>query len=458
MPSDNRHYENVGGKITDIEGEIPFEIPENWIWARMKSVCFVNPRTITNDNTEVSFVPMSLISDGFFDEHRQEIRFWSDVKTGYTHFENGDIGIAKITPCFENRKSVIFNNLKNGIGAGTTELHILRTTSRNDIFAKYILWFVKTNHFILSGQNKFSGTAGQLRINKFFIDNMLLPLPPLSEQRRIVESLKTLFSLIDKIEFQQADLQTLTNDIQKRVLDLAIQGKLVPQDPNDEPASALLDRIRTEKEMLIKQGKIKRDKSESSIYKGADNCYYQNNEHIYMPFDIPNSWTWSRGNECFLGMTTKRPNGDFFRYIDINSIDNKKHIIKNTKKLSTLQAPSRASRELFCGDIIFSLVRPYLENIALVNQEYSDCIASTGFYVCRPSKCLLPEYLYFLMISRYVVDGLNFYMKGNNSPSIRSSDIETYLFPIPPLQEQSRIIKAIKHTRSLLRLLLNTTM
>ena len=142
---------------------------------------------------------MPLISDGFSNVHTSEVKKWKNVKKGYTHFCNEDIGIAKITPCFENRKSVIFNNLKNGVGAGTTELYILRN-NKTLSFNKYIFWFIKTQEFINNGIKAFTGAVGQQRISKDFIENTLIPLPPLAEQHRIVEKIETYFSFLDIIE------------------------------------------------------------------------------------------------------------------------------------------------------------------------------------------------------------------------------------------------------------------
>ena len=127
---DNLHYEQYAdGTVKCIEDEIPFELPEGWTWVRINTACIVNPRNNIDDNTEVSFVPMANISEGYANSFVSDSRLWRNVKTGYTHFAENDIGIAKITPCFENKKSVVFTGLINGYGAGTTELHIIRTIS-----------------------------------------------------------------------------------------------------------------------------------------------------------------------------------------------------------------------------------------------------------------------------------------------------------------------------------------
>jgi len=243
-----------------------------------------------------------------------------------------------------------------------------------------------------------------------------------------------------------------TKKLRQKILDLAIRGKLVPQDPNDEPASVLLERIKEEKERLIKEGKIKRDKKE----KTSDTSPYQNYELKITnyelgekPFEVPESWVWASGLECFNPMESRKPTGVKFRYIDINSIDNKKHTISEARQLYVSEAPSRASRSVDIGDTLFSMVRPYLENIAYVDENYHNCIASTGFFVCKPQRVLHSKYLYYLMLSSYVIDGLNVFMKGDNSPSINNDNITSFLYPIPPLNEQKRIITIIESAFSL---------
>ena len=184
---------------THYEEELPFDIPENWAWCRLGEITMINPKNNIEDNKEVSFIPMTLISDGFSNKHSYEVRLWGEVKKGFTHFQEGDIGIAKITPCFENRKSVIFSNLVNEVGAGTTELHILRPFAYSEI-KKYIYWFINTESFIQRGISHFSGAVGQQRVGKDILENTLIPLPPLSEQHRIVEKIEEIFSELEFIE------------------------------------------------------------------------------------------------------------------------------------------------------------------------------------------------------------------------------------------------------------------
>ena len=245
---------------------------------------------------------------------------------------------------------------------------------------------------------------------------MRIPLPPLFEQQRIVEEVERWFKLIDIIEQGKTDLQSTIKQAKNKILDLAIHGKLVPQDPNDEPASELLKRINPKAEIT------------------CDNGHYK---------QLPYNWHWLKGKYIFSPMKSIKPSGEDFLYIDIESIDNKKQIINEVKSIKTANAPSRASRYTKKGDVVFSMVRPYLRNIAKIERD--NCIVSTGFFVCSPVKeILLSTYCYYLMISSYVVDGLNHFMKGDNSPSINKKDIDEWLFPIPPIAEQLRIVDKIE--------------
>ena len=149
-------------------------------------------------------------------------------------------------------------------------------------------------------------------------------------------------------------------------------------------------------------------------------------------------------------MISTKPTDEYFKYIDIESIDNKLHKIKEPKIIQSNIAPSRATRQLSTGDTLFSMVRPYLENIAFVDESNADCIASTGFYVCKPNIFLESKYCYHLMTSLYVITGLNHYMKGDNSPSINNDNILNWLYPIPPLNEQKRIVTAIEEYQNII--------
>ena len=193
---DNCYYEKIGKNEPVLLENLPFDIPDSWCWARLENAADINPRNNIDDNLDVSFVEMKSIMDGFNNAFCYEKRKWRDVKSGFTHFKNGDVGFAKITPCFQNRKSVVFHGLENCYGAGTTELHILRAYS-DTIFAAYLLYFVKSPYFIEHGKINFSGTAGQQRFGTDAVKHTFIPIPPYNEQIRICNQTKI---MLDKLK------------------------------------------------------------------------------------------------------------------------------------------------------------------------------------------------------------------------------------------------------------------
>ena len=187
---DNRYYEKIGKKCVDITEEIPFSIPANWTWVRIRDVFRLNPKNEADDDSMAAFIPMEKISAGYKSDFVFDTVKWGSIKKGFTHFANGDVAFAKITPCFQNRKSAIFHGLPNGIGAGTTELKVLRPYG-NTIGRWYLLYFLESPYFI--DEATFKGTANQQRIVVGYLENKLFPLPPKEEQQRIVAQIEKLF-------------------------------------------------------------------------------------------------------------------------------------------------------------------------------------------------------------------------------------------------------------------------
>ena len=196
---DNCYYEKVGNHEPVLLDNLPFEIPDLWCWARLGNAVSINPRNSIDDETLISFVEMKSLKDGFNNEFTYELRYWREVKSGFTHFQNNDVSFAKITPCFQNRKSCVFHHLKNSYGAGTTELHILRVYP-NTILSEYLLWFVKSPYFIEYGKKNFSGTAGQQRFGTNEMKNTFVPIPPYREQIRIVAQINSILQIFEKGE------------------------------------------------------------------------------------------------------------------------------------------------------------------------------------------------------------------------------------------------------------------
>lgn len=165
-----------------------------------------------------------------------------------------------------------------------------------------------------------------------------------------------------------------------------------------------------------------------------------------IPYEIPEHWVWAKIKNVIINMETKNPNkivGEYFHYLDIDAINNKNQSINQIKKIKVQDAPSRARRKVLQGDVIISLVRPYLKNIAKINIQDEKLIASTAFYVCTPKEMLDTDFLYRYLCSPYVTQYLIGLTKGDNSPSVRNIDFEELYIPIPPLDEQKKINKKV---------------
>ena len=245
--------------------------------------------------------------------------------------------------------------------------------------------------------------------------------------------------------------------LKNSILQMAVQGKLVPQDPNDEPASILLQRIKAEKQELIKAGKIKKDKKSSEIFRGAThNLPYAYCEQIgkeirdisdEIPFEIPDSWEWVRLGSIVYNRGQMKPTSDFC-YVDIGSIDNKRQRLGDTENIITPdKAPSRAKKIIDVGDIIYSTVRPYLHNMCIIDRQFSlQPIASTGFATMTCYSGLLNKYLFYYLLApdfdNYANDTEN--SKGVAYPAINDDRLYKALIPLPPLSEQHRIVAKIE--------------
>ena len=402
--SDTPHYENV-----------PFEVPSSWVWTTLGEISNygewnnVSVDSITDDDWVLELEDLEKDTAKIIQTLSRSKR---SIKGVRHRFNKGDILYSKLR--------TYLNKVLVAPQSGYCTTEIMPFNSYCNVSSYYLNHVLRSAYFLDYTQQCGYGVK-MPRLSTTDACNGMIPLPPLAEQKRIVKEIEHWFSLIDVIESGKEDLQATIKQAKSKILDLAIHGKLVPQDPNDEPASELLKRINSKAEITCDNGH---------------------------KWKLPQSWCWAKGRQIFLPMKSTKPHNDEFLYIDIDSIDNKRQIINKIKSIKTANAPSRASRYTQKGDVVFSMVRPYLRNIAKVSVD--GCIASTGFYVCSPIDDLNSEYCYYLMISDYVVTGLNQFMKGDNSPSINKSHIDEWLFPLPPFPEQQRIVQKIEKLFSLL--------
>lgn len=398
--SDTSHYENV-----------PFEVPESWEWIRLEEFVLAV--------TDGDHLPPPQVLKGI------PFLVISDVNTGVISFDKARFVSESYYHSLPDIRKATKGDLLFTV-TGSYGIVVPVETEREFCFQRHIglikiiecsswILYVLQSNYVQTYCDKVATGTAQKTVSLGHLRDLLIPIPPLDEQERIVSQLDVWLDAVGKLQNSEKELRQAIGKTKSKVLELAISGRLVTQELNDESALELLKRINPD------------------IKIPCDNPHY--------PFDIPKSWCWVYGSQVFAPMQSCTPNGETFKYIDIDTIDNKNNSILSAKILPTKDAPSRASRFTMKDDTLFSMVRPYLRNIAMVKED--DCIASTGFYVCRSNGSLLAKYCFYMMLSSYVVDGLNFFMKGDNSPSINRSHIESFIYPLPPLAEQKRIVSEI---------------
>ena len=376
---------------------MPYKIPGNWCWTTIGELFYLQAG---------KFINASEITDCKDDLHSYPCYGGNGLR-GYvtTYNRNGLFPII-------GRQGALCGNINVAEGKFYATEHAVVVETFASIDVKVFVYFLMQLNL-----NQYATATAQPGLAVKTINEVPIPLPPLNEQYRISHAIEKAFNKMSIIDESKYSLCMGIQQFKAGVLDIAISGKLVPQDSSDEPAIELLKRINPD-------------------FVSCDNRHYENK-----PFSIPDSWVWVMGKDLFLPMKNCKPSGEYFKYIDIDSIDNQDCVIKCPKVLPVTAAPSRATRYTQVGDILFSMVRPYLKNIAIVTE--GNCIASTGFYVCSPNEALFSKYCYYLMISPYVINGLTQFMKGDNSPSINNARISEWLYPLPPLNEQKRIVQKI---------------
>lgn len=469
------------------EAEKPFALPSGWEWSSLAEIGLINPRNDASDEIAASFVQMSSVPVTFMAAHLAETKKWGEIKSGFTHFAEGDVGIAKITPCFENGKSAVFRNLQNGIGAGTTELHVVRPLAQ--VFPNYVLLFLKTPAFLNDGELVMTGSAGQKRLPRSYFENKPFPLPPSAEQSRIVARVEELMALCDTLEetgrlaavqherLASALFDALANSataeeatenwqritphfdllldrtsavdrLEQTILQLAVCGRLVPQTPTDEPASALLQKIRSEKDHLIATGQRKHDKPLPPI--GDEE----------KPFELPEGWEWARFGDLILSSdagwspsceSTPRE-GNEWGVLKVSAVSWGEFRPEENKALPPSLTP-KPEFEVKAGDFLLSRA----------NTE--ELVARSVIAWEPPNRLMMSDKLIRLSLSNHINKAL--YCEINNSglsrehyianasgtsSSMKNVSREVVLklvVPVPPLPEQSRIVARLTELRAI---------
>ena len=437
---DNLHYEQFqDGTVKCIEDEIPFELPDGWAWARLGVICPYG------ENKAVS---ADLIDETAWILDLEDIEKETGVIKKYTtksernsvsnkySFCKGQLLYSKLRP-YLNKVVIATKD-----GYCTTE--ILPLTFYGNIYSPYMQLFIMSPTF-LTYVNMISYGVKMPRLGTNDGKNAIIAIPPINEQKRIRDKFDIVAPLFDKIQNNLNNLNNEVTAIKSKILDLAIRGKLVPQDPNDEPASVLLERIREEKEELIKQGKIKRDKMESVIFKGDDNSYYEKiGDSVAcidaeLPFEIPDNWCWARLNCISI-------NYDSYRK-PINSYDRKNRVLGKSK--DELYPYYGATGQIgFIDDFLFNGEYILLGEDAA---PFLDKKAQKAYMIKGKSwvnnhahilqSLVFPEYLTNCLNSIDYFD----YVYGTTRLKLTQENMNRILVPVPSIEEQCKIAQAINN-------------
>ena len=460
--SDNTPYEKVGDKEpVSIADEVPFEIPESWEWVRLASVFSVlngdrgknYPAKSTLSKTGIPFIS-ALNLDGKTVVDDDNLLCLSEVQ--YEKLGNGKLVKNDIVVCIRGSLGK-HGRFPFDKGAIASSLVILRPHSNVAQLSDYIMMYLDSPLFFEEIKKYDNGTA-QPNLAAKSLEQFFIPVPPATEQQRILRKLAILEPYIAKYQNAFEELDTLNASfpeaLKKSILQLAVQGKLVPQDPSDEPAGMLLERIRAEKECLIAEGKIKRDKNESVIYR-RDNSHYEKlgseerciDEEI--PFEIPDSWEWVRlGSVCIVARGgSPRPIKDYLtesedgiNWIKIGDTDKGGKYINSTKE-KIIPDGMRKSRFVHAGDFLLtnsmSFGRPYILNV-------DGCIHDGWLVLSDYQSVYYRDFLYYMLSSSFAYSQFCGVVSGAVVKNLNSDKVATALFPLPPIAEQSRIVIEIE--------------
>ena len=442
--------EQIGKEVKDISDEIPFDIPESWCWCRLDSIFYHNTGKALNSSktqgTKMQYITTSNLYWNKFELDKlkempfteNEIEKCTVSKGDLLVCEGGDIGRAAI---WNYDYPMRIQN----------HIHRIRPYLQVDMYFYYYVFYLYKSAGLIGGKG-----IGIQGLSTNALGSLFIPLPPLAEQRRIVEKIEQLLPFIEKYEQAETQLTTLNTTfpemLKKSILQEAVQGKLVPQNPDDEPASVLLERIRAEKQKLIKAGKIKKSKHESviitrdkipyEILDGKERCIADE-----VPFEIPESWCWCRwGNlseSIQYGYNAPAKEHGRIKMVRISDIQDNA-VLWDTVPFCNIDEKSIETYLLKPNDILFARTGGTVGKSYLVRNVPEDAIYAGYLIRTRYSANLLPEYLKFFMESELYWFQLRNGTIATAQPNCNGKTLANMLVPIPPFAEQKRIVAKIE--------------
>lgn len=431
----------------------PYELPEGWVRMSLGDVCAINPRHergALTDDTPVSFVPMAAVDHRSGTISESDARPYGQVRKGFTHFGEGDVLFARITPCMENGKIAVARGLVNGLGCGTTEFHVLRPLG--GILPEYIHRYLRQESFRRAAAANMSGTAGQLRVPTDYIKSVELPLAPLAEQRRIVAKVEALFEQSRTARQALDRIPPLLKKFRQSVLAAAFRGDLTrdwrEQHPEVEPASALLERIRAERRQKWEENLRAKDKDPRKVK-------FEEPERVNasdLP-ELPEGWVWCRVEKFaevkggIQKTPARRPVKNAFPYLRVANVLRGKLDLSKIHYFELLEG----ELEKWCllpGDVLVVEGNGSLSEIgrcALWRGEVAECVHQNHIIRVRCYSGINPPYFHWFLNS---TQGCDIVTRVASSTSglytLSVSKVQRIVVPMAPALEQQQVISRIE--------------
>ncbi|MGS0517576.1 restriction endonuclease subunit S [Xanthomonas oryzae pv. oryzicola] len=376
------------------------ELPGGWAETTIGEICAMGPKSAWDDSMEIGFVPMSHAPTNFRDQLNYDSRPWHEVKKAYTHFENGDVIFAKVTPCFENGKAALVAGLPNSAGAGSSEFHVLRGCDAG-ISPSYLLAVIKSAQFLREGEENMTGAVGLRRVPRAFVENFPVRLPPEAEQKRIAQKLDALLAQVDTLKARIDAIPALLKRFRKSVISHGVSGSLAV----DQHASF--------------------DTTTWRHMRAEDVCTKVQS-----------------GGTPKEGFTTEGiPFLKVYNIVDglIDFEYRPQYIAADIHQGSCRKSITSP------GDVLMNIVGPPLGKIAVVPQGVDEWNINQAITLFRPSESISSAWIHLVLLEGTNIRRISQETKGSaGQVNISLSQCRDFVFPVPPTQIQDEIVHRVE--------------
>ena len=450
----NTPYEKIGDEVRSLAGEVPFEIPDSWEWARLGSVVY--NRGQTSPSTEFCYIDIGSIDNKNQKLNPTDTTIAPDKAPSRARklVDMGDILYSTVRPYLHNM--CIIDREFPHIPIASTGFAVL--TCHANLLNKYLFYYLMSPDFDAYANNTDNAKGvAYPAINDDRLYKALIPIPPVAEQHRIVSAIDSVNMPLCEYGSKEETLRILNTsfpeNLKKSILQEAVQGKLVPQDPSDGPAEALLERIRVEKQRLIKEGKVKKDKRESVIFRRDNSHYEKRGSEVVciddeIPFDIPELWSWCRLNELCTkigagstptgGKTIYVPEG--IKFIRSQNVYNDGLKLNDISYITEEINAKKKGSIVRSKDILLNITGGSIGRCAVVPDDFDIANVNQHVMIIRLVEPKMRHWIHTILISEYIQNLIMDVQVGVSREGLSATKLMNFLIPVPPISEQNRIL------------------